>query len=809
MGIDNSHIIHKVFVEVDTNSLTIGNQFKDSFLDYLKDKILPLLDTKLTEISSKNEGYKVRIPHVEIDVSVDQLSNFRGVEFDVVTKVEKKIQRAVEHDLLESSGLEESVLISSNRNKEDFFKEFLISGASPWWKLDRTTNFESRELIEFVKPEYLQKKEVRERFIKQFSNKFLLKTILNLINSSEKSINSLITPEKVEKIYIDIIEKNTDLKQRFLVWDILFSEQVRARDSISFEKKMRLFLYNFMNKNLDRSVLLKDRNESKLLSDVSHTESLEFREIREKINSRKNKLQRYLVDKVLKNKQPIEMLFQISQEIKVLQKEFIAIESKLDIAQEEGKMARLTSRDKFVDKKKDTVTEQSNLVESELRKSKSEGKRGNEQEAIKLNLKENQESQIIRIVTELKAYMTFISKFKEQLSMSKNEPILEVLKTLDTLLLDECAVYFSYNISKEVRENKTQDDLLFKIEKIINAIDAAIISNEKLGKEEAEEYATILSKLIALVNELNVEIKKSIIEFLEKNEIDTETYEFSEQHIMKLFPERHQKKSNLLSIDTPKNKVSERLINRENQRRNETNEVESELTEDFIHSEIKTQRKKKQSREEQEFKKNEVQEVFKDNEIGIIKEEILQLEKEILSSKSHQSSILDLGLKTDTYVENAGVILAHPFLKYVLLNTKLYDEKTKKITNPEKAIHLIHFVATGKEQDLESNMIFEKIICGIPPNQPINRFVYLSEEDKKEADNMLQAVLSNWEKMNNASNDLLRHEFFNRNGKLTLGKRTVSLKIERKPQDILLNKINWNMSMVKLPWLTTMIQVEW
>ena len=203
MVLDNSHIIHKVFVEVDTDSLSSGNQFKDSFLEYLKDKILPLLDTKLTEVSAKTEGFQVRIPHLEVDVSIDKSNNFRGIELDVVTKVEQRIQKTIEKDLLKENSFDESVLISSNKNKEQLFKEFLKTGASPWWELKNLTNFESEEFLEFVKPAYLQSTEVRERFIKQLDNNFLLKTWKG------------VDPEITEKY------NNIDLTYRFSIYIFL------------------------------------------------------------------------------------------------------------------------------------------------------------------------------------------------------------------------------------------------------------------------------------------------------------------------------------------------------------------------------------------------------------------------------------------------------------------------------------------------------------------------------------------------------------------------------------------------------------
>ncbi|RYJ38364.1 hypothetical protein NU08_2687 [Flavobacterium anhuiense] len=163
----------------------------------------------------------------------------------------------------------------------------------------------------------------------------------------------------------------------------------------------------------------------------------------------------------------------------------------------------------------------------------------------------------------------------------------------------------------------------------------------------------------------------------------------------------------------------------------------------------------------------------------------------------------------ESYVDNAGLVLIHPFLKSLFENCKLLN-KDNTINDPEVAAHLLHYVATGKEQDYENAMVFEKFLCNIPIAEPIERNITLSEEMKKEAFTMLQAVLSNWDIMKKSSAELLQNEFLQRPGKLDInGDESPVITMERKTQDILLDKLNWNLSIIKLAWKKRIIYVNW
>ncbi|KAA2223883.1 contractile injection system tape measure protein [Chryseobacterium sediminis] len=163
----------------------------------------------------------------------------------------------------------------------------------------------------------------------------------------------------------------------------------------------------------------------------------------------------------------------------------------------------------------------------------------------------------------------------------------------------------------------------------------------------------------------------------------------------------------------------------------------------------------------------------------------------------------------EQYIQNAGLILIHPFIKTLFEHCELIDPKTQQLTDPELCAHLLHYIATGKINAPEYDMIFEKFLCNIPMNQTINRHIKLSRKHKTQAKNVIESVQHNWAPMKKSSAALVQNEFFQRPGKLVITDSDYTLTVERKTQDILLEKLSWGIGLVKLPWHKKFIFVNW
>ncbi|MES2555159.1 MAG: contractile injection system tape measure protein [Bacteroidota bacterium] len=159
-------------------------------------------------------------------------------------------------------------------------------------------------------------------------------------------------------------------------------------------------------------------------------------------------------------------------------------------------------------------------------------------------------------------------------------------------------------------------------------------------------------------------------------------------------------------------------------------------------------------------------------------------------------------------VENAGLVILHPFLKHFFKGIGLLNEENK-LTDKVLAAHVLHYIATGREHDFEQVMLFEKYLVGIDPFESIPREVIISDAIKLEVENLLKAARENWKPLQSSSSAALRETFIQRPGKLINESPNPRLVVERKTVDVLMSQLNWTISIIRLPWLDELIFVEW
>ncbi|WP_166920235.1 contractile injection system tape measure protein [Flavobacterium poyangense] len=188
--------------------------------------------------------------------------------------------------------------------------------------------------------------------------------------------------------------------------------------------------------------------------------------------------------------------------------------------------------------------------------------------------------------------------------------------------------------------------------------------------------------------------------------------------------------------------------------------------------------------------------------------EIPLLKEELIIEKEEDDLQEDPINFKSCYVQNAGLILLHPFLKEMLKSCHLIEDNNT-LLDREQAAHILHYAATKRENDYEHTMLFEKFLCGIPLQQSIRREVKISDEHKQQVEEMLDSVVYHWSALKNTSTAVVRSEFLQREGKLDWSESNPKLTIERKTQDLLLEKIPWNISIVKIPWIEKLIYTQW
>lgn len=162
------------------------------------------------------------------------------------------------------------------------------------------------------------------------------------------------------------------------------------------------------------------------------------------------------------------------------------------------------------------------------------------------------------------------------------------------------------------------------------------------------------------------------------------------------------------------------------------------------------------------------------------------------------------------FIQTAGLVLLNPFLKQFFRYIGTIDEKGMMVKEKSSlAVQALHFLATGEEDFFEGNLTFSKFLCGVPLEMPVPMESLLTDFIKYEAETMLKEVIRNWPELKNTSAGGLREMFIKRDGKLVLSGVQYKLIVERRAQDILLEKLNWSVSVVKFAWLDKVLIIEW
>ncbi len=160
------------------------------------------------------------------------------------------------------------------------------------------------------------------------------------------------------------------------------------------------------------------------------------------------------------------------------------------------------------------------------------------------------------------------------------------------------------------------------------------------------------------------------------------------------------------------------------------------------------------------------------------------------------------------FVDNAGLVLLHPFLPTFFKELSIAEQG--KITDPHRAIHLLQYLAAGQATPPEHLLSLNKLLCGLPLEEPIKRRVRLRKREKAEAKNLLEAVIKHWPALGDSSVENLQGSFLCREGKLThIPEKGWVLQVAGMAWDILLNTLPWGISTIKLPWMEEILWVEW
>ncbi|MBB6127733.1 contractile injection system tape measure protein [Mucilaginibacter lappiensis] len=162
------------------------------------------------------------------------------------------------------------------------------------------------------------------------------------------------------------------------------------------------------------------------------------------------------------------------------------------------------------------------------------------------------------------------------------------------------------------------------------------------------------------------------------------------------------------------------------------------------------------------------------------------------------------------YVKGSGIVILHYFLSPYFADLELLaNGKFKDDIAHQRAILLLYYLTTGKSKAAEFDLALSKILCGYPITETLPAAIILTRKEKTESKRLLEAIIDYWTPLKNTSIKGLRNAFFERDGKLSKKENGWLLTVEQKTIDVLLGKLPWGYSTIRLPWMQEILNVDW
>lgn len=256
---------------------------------------------------------------------------------------------------------------------------------------------------------------------------------------------------------------------------------------------------------------------------------------------------------------------------------------------------------------------------------------------------------------------------------------------------------------------------------------------------------------------------------------------------------------NKTEIETSKEEINENKKQNLGKSRRETFEKNKDLNTDFtLNNQLKAE---KEELLESVKEKLEPKKIIQEDFEGQINLEKFRKE----NKKENQLPFLET-----IYIENAGLVILHPFLKALFEQTNLLEnENWISKESQHKAILLTQFLVNGKTKIFENQLVLNKLLCGFLVENVVNTKLVLSDFEMEKCKNLLEAVLEYWKPLQGSCIETLQETFLQRNGKLSLQNNNQELWVEEKGVDILLQQLPWGIGTIRTPWMTEFLICNW
>lgn len=176
----------------------------------------------------------------------------------------------------------------------------------------------------------------------------------------------------------------------------------------------------------------------------------------------------------------------------------------------------------------------------------------------------------------------------------------------------------------------------------------------------------------------------------------------------------------------------------------------------------------------------------------------------------------NLDKKTDTpqtrlpRAGDCGVVLLAPYIPMLFEKTGCtHGGQFGSDEQRTLAVSVLSYTTYGRYTPPPADVSIIQLLCGIEADKVLTEMPLLSDNQKDIAESLLNGVITNWSAIGRTSADGLRSSFLIRAGTLGSEDSGLQLKIPPTAYDLLLDKLPWSYSTVKLPWMKNPLHVTW
>ena len=106
-------------------------------------------------------------------------------------------------------------------------------------------------------------------------------------------------------------------------------------------------------------------------------------------------------------------------------------------------------------------------------------------------------------------------------------------------------------------------------------------------------------------------------------------------------------------------------------------------------------------------------------------------------------------------------------------------------------------------------MVLNKILCGLPLEDPVPLDLALSPREREEGEALLEQVIAHWTALKQTSVRGFRLAFLARKGLIEAGDAEWIVRVERETRDVLLDRLPWGLARFRFSWMDRTMEVRW